>query len=98
MLNFKDINNKSNINNNKSYNQIFSKQGQKIMKKKEGFDNKVDITLVNNHKLNSKNIQIQNKAILNQTDEDDDFCINNSEYMYNIPGPNICISKRYVIL
>ena len=56
MLNFKDINNKSNINNNKSYNQIFSKQGKKIMKEKEGFHNKVDVTLVNNHKVNSKNI------------------------------------------
>jgi hypothetical protein len=56
MLNFKDINYKSNINNNKSYKQMFSKQGKKIMKEKEMISDKVDITLVNNHTINSKNI------------------------------------------
>jgi hypothetical protein len=41
MLNFKDINNKSNINNNKSYNKIFSEQGNKIMNDKERINDNI---------------------------------------------------------
>jgi hypothetical protein len=57
MLNFKDINYKSNINNNKSYKQMFSKQGKEIMKVKERISDKVDITLVNNNSINSRIVE-----------------------------------------
>jgi len=54
MSNFKDINNKSNINNNKSYNKIFSEQGKKLMKQKENFTNRAQSTLINNNSVDSK--------------------------------------------
>ena len=57
MLNYKDINYKSNINNNKSYKQFFTKQGKKIIKEKEEISDKIDITLINNHSMNSMNIK-----------------------------------------
>lgn len=55
MLNYKDINYKSNLNNNKSYKQTFTKQSKKIIKEKEIINDKIDITLVNNYSMNSIN-------------------------------------------
>lgn len=57
MLNFKDINNKSNINNNKLYKQTFSKQGKEIMNIKENMSNKINTTLINNHSISSTNAE-----------------------------------------
>lgn len=54
MLNFKEINNKSNINH-KSYKPIFSKQGNKIIKKKEQINDSIDTRLVNKQNISSMN-------------------------------------------
>jgi hypothetical protein len=88
MLNFKDINNKSNINNNKSYKPIFNKQGKKIMKEKEGFDNKVDITLVNNHKINSKNIDSKKQYSFKENFESNNDFDNKDNRLLYFPKMN----------
>ena len=53
MLSFENINNKSIIDNNKSYKEPFSKQGKQIISIKENFINNVNTTLIENDKPTS---------------------------------------------
>jgi hypothetical protein len=66
---FKDINNKSNINTNKSYNKIFSEQGKNLMKKKENFTNKPYNTLINNNIVDSTNFNSKKQHYFKETFE-----------------------------
>ena len=54
-MSFKEINNKSNINNNKSYDPLFSKQGNQIIRIKEQFSNNTDTRLINKQNISSIN-------------------------------------------
>ena len=67
MLNFKDINNKSNINNNKSYNKIFSEQGKKLMKQKNSYINNGDKTLLNKSMVDSNNFNSKKEKTSGKT-------------------------------
>ena len=53
MLSFENINNKSIIDNNKSYKEPFSKQGKQIINIKENFINNVNTSLIENNKPTS---------------------------------------------
>ena len=71
MLNFKDINNKSNINNNKTYNKIFSEQGKKLMKQKNNYINDGDSTLLSKSMFDSNNFKetFENNQLANNNNK-----------------------------
>jgi hypothetical protein len=77
MLNFKDINNKSNINNNKTYNKIFSEQGKKLMNQKNSYINKGDNTLLNNNMFDSNNFNSKKEHYFKETFENKQTTNNN---------------------
>ena len=69
MLNFKNINNKSNIDNNKTYNKIFSEQGKKLMNQKNSYINKGVNTLLNNSMFDSNNYNSKKEQYFKETFE-----------------------------